>query len=634
LFRSWSTTDPAVEEFRPWIGPVISAATLALIILVRPAVPIATPGIVLLLTVAVSAVLSGTRSALVSAAIAVGFAAVDASSPAGTFAYTTDQLSRLLVTAVVAPAMGLMVGGIKAALDRASARAAAQRSEDRERALTDTANDAIVVIDESSTVLSANPATVSMFGYPVDELIGERLTRLMPERLRDSHMTGIGRYLATGDRSISWSGIELTGRDASGREFPVEVSMGEYRDGGERRITGIIRDISHRKELEAQLLQAQKMEAIGQLAGGVAHDFNNSLLVIGGFADLLEQDLADTPHAQPIAAIRRSAEQAASLTRQLLAFGRRQDLQPDVIDVNRALERVEPMLRRLIGEHISLVVRPGGDLWPVYADPAQLETVLINLAVNARDAMPTGGMLTIESANAQLDNEYAREHVEVVPGPYVMLAVSDSGRGIDRDILPRIFEPFFTTKEIGSGTGLGLASVHGIVRQSGGHIWVYSEAGRGTTFKVYLPRAVGTSPLTEQVASSTPEHERSASILVAEDEPGVRALLITILERNGYRVLTTANGTDALEVIRDGATQVDLVITDVVMPGLSGPEVAAEVQALRPSVPVLFISGYTANALEDRGVPADHLLEKPFRPEELLRSVRSLIGTADGEARG
>jgi two-component system, cell cycle sensor histidine kinase and response regulator CckA len=395
--------------------------------------------------------------------------------------------------------------------------------------------------------------------------------------------------------------------------------------GDEGILEGTIVDITERRSLEEQLRQSQKMEAIGQLAGGVAHDFNNLLTAILGYADLLTGRV-EGQDMEAVAEIIKAGERAASLTRQLLAFSRKQVLAPEVLDVNRLIENLEKMLRRLIGEHIELVTRLAPTLGRVRADAGQIEQVILNLVVNGRDAMPRGGRLVIETAGVELDDAYAREHVSVRPGRYVMIAVSDSGLGMDAATKSRIFEPFFTTKP--TGTGLGLATVYGIVKQSGGNIWVYSELGRGTTFKIYLPKLEGAeevvAPKKEPVSVPAVGAE---TILLVEDEEAVRSLTRRVLEKHGYAVLVAKSGAEALEIARSHTSPVHLLLSDLVMPGMGGPELAAQLVALRRGIRVLFMSGYTDDAVIRDGLinQTTSFLQKPFTPDGLVRKVRETL---------
>ncbi|MEP6618909.1 MAG: PAS domain S-box protein [bacterium] len=390
---------------------------------------------------------------------------------------------------------------------------------------------------------------------------------------------------------------------------------------------GISLDITERRSLEAQFQQAQKMEAVGRLAGGVAHDFNNLLTVILGFCELLQADLdANDPHRQDVAEIHRAGVTAAALTRQLLAFSRKQIIEPTLLDLNEVIAAMRPMLGRLIGEDVAVRVdlRPG--LGIVRADRAQLEQVIMNLSVNARDAMPKGGTLTIEAADVELDEDYARSHLGVKPGAYVMLTVSDTGSGMTPDVQARLFEPFFTTKEVGKGTGLGLATIHGIVARNGGSVHVYSELGVGTTFKVYFPRTITPERAADTPALIMQTHRGTPTVLLVEDEDGLRELARRMLERHGYRVLAAANADHAIRLF-DVDDSIDILLTDVVMPGASGPELAARLVAQRPALKVIYMSGYTDDAIVQHGVlnPGIALLNKPFTSAALARKVRDAL---------
>jgi two-component system cell cycle sensor histidine kinase/response regulator CckA len=389
------------------------------------------------------------------------------------------------------------------------------------------------------------------------------------------------------------------------------------------------------RKLERELIQAQKMESIGRLAGGIAHDFNNLLTAILGFSEMLLDETSVTSSARrDLEAIQKAASHGASLTRQLLAFSRRQVMELTVLDMAELVRGLEPILRRLLGEDVETTISCDRDVQRVKVDRGQLEQVVMNLSVNARDAMPEGGALTIEVKNVELDEEYVRTRSYAQAGPHVMLAVSDTGVGMDPGTRGRIFEPFFTTKEIGKGTGLGLSTVYGIIKQSNGHIEVDSELGQGTSFKVYLPAVVTESTEHQaDTAQSLPAVGGAEAILLVEDDPDLRELLARTLTRHGYRLVEAATGVAALEIIRDLQVPIDLLITDAVLPGLPGPAVAREAEILRPGIPVLFVSGYTDDAMLRLGLLNENqaFLQKPFGSAALLRKVRQQLDRTPGQ---
>jgi signal transduction histidine kinase len=423
----------------------------------------------------------------------------------------------------------------------------------------------------------------------------------------------------------------VTGLVVSGALFAVTRSEVNARAAAERAAADLRRAAAQQRRLEEQLVQSQKMEGIGRLAGGVAHDFNNLLTAILGYAELMESQLEDEGLKSELREIRLAGERAASLTRQLLAFSRRQVLQPRTLDLNTVVSDVEKMLARLIGEDITLVTRLEPALGSVKADPGQIEQVIMNLAVNARDAMPEGGTLTFETANAVLDADFVAVHPGALAGAHAVLMVTDTGTGMTDEVRSHAFEPFFTTKEKGKGTGLGLATAYGIVKQSGGYITVNSEAGRGTTFRIYLPRVEGAAVVPGRAASSSLSPTGTETILLVEDEAGVRKLSLTVLEAQGYVVLEAASGDMALKVARSEAAPIHLVVTDVVMPGMSGRELWDRLRVLRPETRVLFMSGYTDDAIARHGVlePGLAFLPKPFTPFSLAQKVREVLDAGE-----
>jgi two-component system cell cycle sensor histidine kinase/response regulator CckA len=504
-----------------------------------------------------------------------------------------------------------------------------QKSEQLVPALLDSASQAIVGADDTGRIVLANARTFEMFGYDRSELLGCPVEQLLPEASREKHTGYRGDYMAHPRVRPMGIGMELAGRRKDGTEFPVEVSLSFVRTDEGTFAIAFVTDITQRKKLEEQLMHAQKMEAVGRLAGGVAHDFNNMLTVISGYNQMtLDQVSPLDPIRGYAEEILKAADRAAALTNQLLAFSRRQITQPRIFNVNSALTHTEKMLRRLIGEDIELSLQLGGDVGNIKADPGHLEQAIVNLATNARDAMPDGGRLTIETANTRLDEDYARTHPGVQPGEYILIAVTDNGQGMDRETKRRIFEPFFTTKEQGKGTGLGLATVYGIIKQAGGDIWVYSELGHGTTFKLYFPKAAESASESQGASAAAPAREGAETILVAEDEQGVRELTAKMLKGLGYNVLTASGGTEAADVAKSYEGEIALLLTDVVMPGMSGTQLAQALRRRRPNLKVVYISGYTENTISHHGVldPGVSFLGKPFSREALGRKVREALG--------
>jgi PAS domain S-box-containing protein len=498
-------------------------------------------------------------------------------------------------------------------------------------AVLDASPNAIVAVDARGRITYLNRQAEVAFGYAPQELLDTPIERLLPEGAADRHVIQRDRLIARPVGRPHGIGLDLAGRRKDGTEFPVEISLTPVQLPEGLRFFATVVDITARKAAESQLLEAQKLESIGRLAGGIAHDFNNVLFAIKGYAELLSEDLSPERRGQldaddarrSVEAISDAATRAATLTAQLLAFSRRQMVRPEVIDLNNAITSVEPMLRRLIGEQVRLVVKPGAGAGRLRADQGQLDQILINLAINARDAMPKGGTLTIVSGNVDLDDAYALKHLEVVPGPYVYLAVTDTGQGMGPETREHIFEPFFTTKEQGHGTGLGLATTYGIVRQAGGHIWLYSEPGMGSSFKLYFPR-VDTPADASQTRHNDLAQPGSGNVMVVEDETSVRELTSVVLRRAGYEVTAVGDGADAMARLDDQPGSFDVLVTDVVMPGMSGIDLAERVINRFPEAGVVLLSGYNAETLDlDRVVRRGALfLSKPVTSGDLLDAVR------------
>ena len=546
--------------------------------------------------------------------------------------------------------------------------ARSRENEQRARELIETAPDAVVVVDQAGNIVLVNAQTEKLFGYRRDELLGKAIEMLVPERIQAAHIGMRGGFIARPSVRPMGSGLDLAARLKDGSELPVEISLSplhtsdgvlvsasirditeqreaqralrEVRNDLERRVrerTGELEranlalqsETADRNEAERRLHQAQKMEAVGQLTGGVAHDFNNLLTVVMGNLQLLARHLRNDPLADElIKGAMKAARRGADLNRTLLAFSRKQRLAPVALDFNEMIASMAPLLRRSLGEQIQINVVEAPDLPQAIADVTQLETALLNLAVNSRDAMPNGGTLTIETAAVQLDEHYASIEVDVTPGRYVMLAVSDTGSGMTDDVVGHAFEPFFTTKETGKGSGLGLAMVYGFVKQSGGHVKIYSEPGIGTTVKLFLPQIARPAE-----ASGEPTEARALqpvgreTILVVEDEEDVRELVCRLLGALGYRVLAAPEGAPALALL-ESERGIALLFTDVVLPGgMNGPDIARTAQAKCPHLKVLYTSGYTGNAIQQiealgAGV---RLLSKPYAIEDLAQTVRDML---------
>ncbi len=529
-----------------------------------------------------------------------------------------------------------------------------QRAEAMFRGLLEAAPDAIVGVTTDGTIALINAQTEKLFGYRREELLGQSVDILVPERLRSQHPQQRGRYFAHPRTRPMGAGAALAAVRKDGSEFPAEISLSSLETDQGVIVSAAIRDVTERLIAQAErerlitqaerdaserhLQHARRLESLGQLAGGVAHDFNNILAVIANYTELLI-DTLDAPTVEPtdlgaarndLGQIARAAERATRLTKQLLAFGRRDITQAEVMNLNHIIGDVEHMLRRTLGEHIHLITQLDQQLWPIFADAGQVEQILVNLAVNARDAMPGGGTLSIDTGNADLGPDDTSGNT-LRPGRYVRLRVSDTGTGMPPDVIERAFEPFYTTKPQGSGTGLGLATVYGIATAAGGDVYLYSEAGIGTTVTIWLPAVEATADPTDAPADTgapeAPEQAPSETILLVEDEDALRQVAGRILTRAGYRVLAANGGAQALHIAQTHPGPIDLLLTDVVMPKMLGNEVAARVRAVHPDLPVLYMSGYAQPVLTENGtLPGGiTIVEKPFTSRELLDNVRAIL---------
>ena len=501
-----------------------------------------------------------------------------------------------------------------------------RRSEANFRSLVTNAPYGICSCDASGKILDANPAFLELLGLTsLDDLIGQHIYSLYSDT---DQWFDLADYLRS---SAPFRGVTAEWK-RKGSSTVVRISGRSVSNGRkEGKVFELFaEDVTERFALEQQLRQSQKMEAVGRLAGGIAHDFNNLLMVISGYSEFLLERLGAEPNLRgPAQEIASAAERASSLTRQLLAFSRKQMLAPRIINLNQIATENLKMLTRMIGEDIDLVMVPGQNLWSVRADAGQIEQVIMNLAVNARDAMPSGGKLTIETSNVTLDEEYARLKAPLRPGDYVMVAISDTGAGMDAETQSHIFEPFFTTKGP-KGTGLGLSTVYGIVKQSGGYVWVYSEVGRGTTFKIYLPRVAATGEPVVQVPASIQSlrvEPGTETILLVEDEANLRYLARQYLEKQGYKVIEAADGAVAMQIAVAHEAVIHLLLTDVIMPGMNGRELAQRISEIRPNVKILYMSGYTENVIGHNGTlePGVRLLQKPFNLRDLKSKVREVL---------
>jgi PAS domain S-box-containing protein len=558
--------------------------------------------------------------------------AADASVPVVLLSDQNDE--ELGALAVRAGAQDYLVKGtvdgpslgrsLRYAIERKHAREALGISEAQTRALLDAMPDTMFRIHRDGRCVDFNPSGSSSVSSPAEHLLRGAMDSSFARELDELYHRNLEAALDSGETQV----FEYQQR-SNGETRHYETRLVAT---GAAEAVALVRDVTDSRRLEEQLRLSQRLEAVGRLAGGIAHDFNNILTVISGNAELALAMLSeDEPKCQEIEEIREAARQAATLTRQLLAFSRKQVLKPVPLELNALVRGTEKMLRRLIGEDVELVTSLQAGVGTIRADPAQIEQILMNLAINARDAMPKGGKLVFETKDIDVYETYVGQGVEVTSGPYVMLAVSDTGIGMDPSTKSRAFEPFFTTKERGKGTGLGLSMVYGIVKQSGGYVWVYSEPKMGTTFKIYFPCIDSPATFTVRSDGTQVELGRGETILVVEDDAKVLEVAHRFLEEGGYHVISTSDIAKALEIVRDREDPIHLLATDVVMPGMSGPELAERLRSSRPEMKTLYVSGYTDDAIAHHGVLEEDvaLLEKPYSRVTLLRAVRRALDGLD-----
>jgi len=539
-----------------------------------------------------------------------------------------EERTVLLSTDAVRDSAGKLVHSISIQRDiteRKQAEEALKASEEKFRSLFEDSRDTIFITSADGIMIDINSAGEELFGYTRSELLGMDVRQLYFDQ--NDRIQFVQEIIQTG--FVRNYEIKFRRKDGEGIECLLTATIKTADDGKTILFQGIISDVTETRKLEEQFRQSQKMEAVGRLAGGVAHDFNNMLSVIIGGSELAMRLLKPyDPSRQKFEEIHKAAEHATNLTRQLLAFSRKQTLKPKVLDLNKIIVNMDKMLRRIIGEDVELETMPAPDLWKVKVDPGQIEQVILNMAVNARDAMPTGGRLTVETMNVELGDDYTRMRPGTKPGSYVMFTISDTGSGMTDEVKEHLFDPFFTTKESEKGTGLGLSTVYGIIKQSGGNIWVYSEAGKGSTFKIYLPKVIGEEEKIERRVVSSKIPRGSETIIVVEDDDNVRRLAVEMLETQGYKLFESRNGLEAFKICQKMEKPVDLVVTDVIMPGMSGDELAKLLRKeLWPEVKVLFMSGHAENVVAHQGIlePGIPYLQKPLNLISFTQKVREVL---------
>jgi PAS domain S-box-containing protein len=526
--------------------------------------------------------------------------------------------------------MGKVVGVVivfRDATRRRRTEAALIEAEARYREIFENAVVGMFQCTPDGRYLRVNQAMAKMYGYDSAQAMTDAANDPASEAQADTTLREAFKRVANEEGIMSAVPLEVLRRDGTRFSTIVNARVVRDADGAPLYYEGTQEDVTDRKRLQAQFEHAQRMEAVGRLAGGVAHDFNNVLSIIVGYSDIAQRNAeSQRPILKEIAQIKNAAERASRLTMQLLAFGRQQVIQPDVLNLSRVASDMSAMLERLVGEDISISLKLSDDLGLILADRVQIEQILLNLAVNARDAMPQGGRINIETMNVILDKEYVKQHPPSTSGPFVMVAFSDTGHGIDKTLLPKIFEPFFTTQEPGKGSGLGLATVYGIVKQNNGNIWVYSEPGLGTTFKIYFPKVDLSETLTVAESQHTSQHG-TETILLVEDDLDIREVACTILTAAGYNVIRAENTTAAIEAARSTFQRIDLLLTDIIMPGMSGVELRDRVRALRPDIKALYMTGYAGQELSRRGLLKSDapVVQKPFDAYTLLANVRTVL---------